>query len=170
MQTIIIKTEAGGVAILTPAPDTGLSAEALAAKDIPAAVAWRILAEGEAPDAPLDAWRWTDAGPLGVGALVAPVPALTPAQWSFFLDLTGFRATVESALSALPKSTLEQRAVWAGMKAAVYSSQSYRLDVTLQLAAQVRAMGIASVPADAEISAAWPMAAAFNGAESLLET
>lgn len=99
-----------------------------------------------------------------------PAPSLSPPQWSYFLDLTGFRVTVEAALSALPKGTLEQRATWAGMKAVVYSSQSYRLDITLQLAAQVRAMGIAKVPADVEIEAAWPMAAAFKGAESLIGT
>lgn len=99
-----------------------------------------------------------------------PVPrTLNKTQWSFLLDMTAFRDAVDAALSALPKATPQERATWAGMKAVAYESPDFSQHVTLALAAQIRAMGIPglTVPTDAEIIAAWPLAEAFQGAASL---
>ncbi len=85
--------------------------------------------------------RWVE------GAWVSATPAtislsLTPAQWHYFLDLTGFREALDAALAAMPKEGLEARAAWAMMRSVAYASESYGLDVTLQLVAQVRALGL----------------------------
>lgn len=95
--------------------------------------------------------------------------ALNKTQWSFLLDVTGFRDAVDAALAALPKTTPQEVAQWAGMKAVAYESPDFSQHVTLVLAAQIRAMAIPglTVPADAEIIAAWDSAAAFLGAASL---
>jgi hypothetical protein len=58
---IIYPTPEGGVAILTPNPDCGLTLEQIAAKDVPAGVPFRIV---EATDIPEDrtfrnAWEYT---------------------------------------------------------------------------------------------------------------
>ena len=107
-----------------------------------------------------------------IAALPPPVevlPRLTPGQWDFFLDLTGFRTAVEAALAALPKVTLEDRAAWAGLKSVVYSSTFYELPVILAITAQVRTMGLATpIPTDAEITQAFHIAAAFRGVETVL--
>jgi hypothetical protein len=58
---IIYPTPEGGVAIIIPAPDCGLTAEQIAAKDVPAGVPFRIV---EATDIPTDrtfrnAWEFS---------------------------------------------------------------------------------------------------------------
>jgi hypothetical protein len=58
---IIHPTPEGGVAIIIPAPDCGLTIEQIAAKDVPAGVPFRIV---EATDIPSDrtfrnAWEYT---------------------------------------------------------------------------------------------------------------
>ncbi len=58
---IIYPTPEGGVAIITPAPDCGLTAEQIAAKDVPAGVPFRIV---DASDIPTDrtfrnAWEFS---------------------------------------------------------------------------------------------------------------
>ena len=58
---IIYPTPEGGVAIIIPAPDCGLTIEQVAAKDVPAGVPFRIV---EATDIPSDrtfraAWEYT---------------------------------------------------------------------------------------------------------------
>jgi len=57
---IIYPTPEGGVAIIIPAPDCGLTIEEIAAKDVPAGVEFRIV---EASDIPEDrtfrnAWEY----------------------------------------------------------------------------------------------------------------
>lgn len=57
---IIYPTPEGGVAIIIPAPDCGLTIEEIAAKDVPAGVPFRIV---EATDIPEDrtfrnAWEY----------------------------------------------------------------------------------------------------------------
>ena len=59
---IIYPTPEGGVAIIIPAPDCGLTIEEIAAKDVPAGVPFRIV---EATDIPADrtfrnAWEYTE--------------------------------------------------------------------------------------------------------------
>ena len=109
----------------------------------------------------------------GAWVYVAPAPpapaTLNKTQWSFLLDVTGFRQAVDGALAALPKATPQEMAQWAGMKAVAYESPDFSQHVTLVLAAQIRAMAIPglTVPTDAEIIAAWDSAAAFLGAASL---
>jgi hypothetical protein len=58
---IIYPTPEGGVAIIIPAPDCGLTIEEIAAKDVPAGVPFRIV---EAADIPSDrtfrnAWEFS---------------------------------------------------------------------------------------------------------------
>jgi hypothetical protein len=58
---IIYPTPEGGVAIIIPAPDCGLTIEHIAAKDVPAGVPFRIV---EATDIPSDrtfrnAWEFS---------------------------------------------------------------------------------------------------------------
>jgi hypothetical protein len=58
---IIYPTPEGGVAIIIPAPDCGLTIEQIAAKDVPAGVPYQIV---EATDIPSDrtfrnAWEYT---------------------------------------------------------------------------------------------------------------
>jgi hypothetical protein len=58
---IIYPTPEGGVAIIIPAPDCGLTAEEIAAKDVPAGVPYRIV---EADTIPTDrtfrnAWEFS---------------------------------------------------------------------------------------------------------------
>lgn len=58
---IIYPTPEGGVAIIIPAPDCGLTVEQIAAKDVPAGVPFRII---DAADIPSDrtfrnAWEFS---------------------------------------------------------------------------------------------------------------
>lgn len=67
---IIYATPEGGVAVIVPAPDCGLSIEQIAAKDVPAGVAYQII---DAADVPTDrtfrdAWEADIVEPDGVGA------------------------------------------------------------------------------------------------------
>lgn len=111
-----------------------------------------------------DGW----AAPAKPEAEAAPI-SLSPAQWHFFLDLTGFREALDAALAAMPKASLLDRQSWAALRAIAFGSSEYRLDVTLQLVAQVRLMGLPiGIPTDADIETAFGMAAQFHGASSLL--
>ena len=72
MKRIIYQTENGGVAILIPAPECLIerSIEEIAAKDVPAGVAYKII---NAEDLPTDrtfrsAWEAQIGTPDGVGA------------------------------------------------------------------------------------------------------
>lgn len=47
---IIYPTDAGGVAIVIPAPDCGLSIEEIAAKDVPAGKPHKIVDVSEIPE------------------------------------------------------------------------------------------------------------------------
>lgn len=67
MQVIIFPQESGGVSVITPAPEYAGQIEAVAAKDVPAGKAWRIIDASELPSRDTrDRWRWTDSGPLAV--------------------------------------------------------------------------------------------------------
>jgi hypothetical protein len=48
---IIYKNENGGVAVIIPAPDCGLTIEEIAAKDVPTGLAYKIV---DAADMPTD--------------------------------------------------------------------------------------------------------------------
>jgi hypothetical protein len=50
-QRIIYPTPEGGVAVIIPAPECGLSIEEIAAKDVPAGVEYKIV---DVSDIPLD--------------------------------------------------------------------------------------------------------------------
>lgn len=59
---IIYPTDDGGVAVIIPAAECGLSIEAIAAKDVPNGKAFKIV---DAADIPEDrtfraAWEWTE--------------------------------------------------------------------------------------------------------------
>ena len=61
MQRIIYKTADGGVAVIVPTEECGLTIEAIAAKDVPAGTPFKIV---EAADIPSDrtfrnAWEYT---------------------------------------------------------------------------------------------------------------
>jgi hypothetical protein len=71
---IIYQIDGGGVAVVIPAPDCGLTVEQIAAKDVPAGRNWRIVNADDLPSRDTrDQWRWTDSGPLAVD----PLPAQT---------------------------------------------------------------------------------------------
>ena len=48
-QRIIYPTPDGGVAVIVPAPECGLSIEEIAAKDVPAGVEYKIIDVSEVP-------------------------------------------------------------------------------------------------------------------------
>lgn len=101
---------------------------------------------------------------------LAASTSLTLAQWQYFLDLASFREPLDAALAAMPKATLAERKEWAGMRSVAYASESYGLDATLQLVALVRLRGLPiDIPSDKDIQEAFADAAAFKGAETLLE-
>ena len=61
MKRIIYPTPEGGVAIVIPAPECGLTIEEIAAKDVPAGVEFKII---DTADVPSDrtfrnAWEYT---------------------------------------------------------------------------------------------------------------
>ena len=61
-QRIIYPTDDGGVAVIVPALECGLSIEAIAAKDVPAGKPYKIV---DVADIPTDrifrgAWSWED--------------------------------------------------------------------------------------------------------------
>ncbi len=57
---IIYPTDDGGVAVIVPSPDCGLSIEEIAAKDVPQGVPFKIVNAADIPtDRTLrDAWEW----------------------------------------------------------------------------------------------------------------
>jgi hypothetical protein len=62
-QRIIYPTDDGGVAIIVPAPECGLTIEEIAAKDVPAGKDFKII---DVEDVPTDrtfrnAWEYSDA-------------------------------------------------------------------------------------------------------------
>jgi len=49
MKLIIYPNDNGGICILTPAPECGLSIEQIAAKDVPAGKPWKIVDAADIP-------------------------------------------------------------------------------------------------------------------------
>lgn len=49
MKRIIYRTTDGGVAVIIPAPECGLTIEEIAAKDVPAGVEYKIIDVEEVP-------------------------------------------------------------------------------------------------------------------------
>lgn len=68
---IIYKNTDGGVAVIIPAPDSGLTVEEIAAKDVPTGLAYKIVGVADIPEdrTARDLWD-VDAADLtdGVGA------------------------------------------------------------------------------------------------------
>jgi len=97
-------------------------------------------------------------------APIPGVPTLSKVQWGTFLDMTGFRAAADAVIAAMPKTTPQDKAKWALMKNVISESGSYRQDIALQLVATARAMAIPGValPTDAEVLAAWDVAAGLS--------
>jgi len=56
---IIFPTDDGGVAVIIPAPDTGLTIEQLAAKDVPAGKPYQIVDVDEVPSDRTFRGAWT---------------------------------------------------------------------------------------------------------------
>jgi len=48
-QRVIYPTDEGGVAVIVPAPECGLTIEQIAAKDVPAGKPWRIVSVSDIP-------------------------------------------------------------------------------------------------------------------------
>lgn len=62
MKRIIYPTEEGGVAVIVPAPECGLTIEEIAAKDVPAGLPYKIV---DVSDIPSDrtfrnAWEYAE--------------------------------------------------------------------------------------------------------------
>jgi hypothetical protein len=49
-QRIIYKTPEGGVAVIIPAPDTGLTIQQIAAKDVPHGIPYEIVNVADIPE------------------------------------------------------------------------------------------------------------------------
>ncbi len=49
MKLIIYPNDNGGICILTPAPECGLSLQEIAAKDVPAGKPWKIVDDTDIP-------------------------------------------------------------------------------------------------------------------------
>lgn len=60
-QRIIYPTPDGGVAVIIPAPDSGLTIEEIAVKDVPAGVEYKIIDVSEVPTDRTfrSAWEYT---------------------------------------------------------------------------------------------------------------
>ena len=61
---IIYPSDDGGVAVIIPAPDCGLTIEQIAAKDVPAGKPYRIVDVSEIPSDRTfrGAWTWVEEG------------------------------------------------------------------------------------------------------------
>jgi hypothetical protein len=61
-QRVIYPTDDGGVAVVVPAPNSGLTIEQIAAKDVPAGKPFQIVDVSEVPSERLfrAAWSWQD--------------------------------------------------------------------------------------------------------------
>ena len=59
-ERIIYETEDGGVAVIIPAPECGLTIEEIAAKDVPEGVEYHIVDVSEVPSDRTfrEAWSW----------------------------------------------------------------------------------------------------------------
>jgi hypothetical protein len=59
---IIYPTDDGGVAVIIPAAECGLSIEAIAAKDVPTGKPFKIVDASDIPEERTfrDAWEWTE--------------------------------------------------------------------------------------------------------------
>ena len=59
---IIYKTDDGGVAVIVPAPDCGLTVEEIAEKDVPAGKPYKIVDVVDIPSDRTfrDAWEWVE--------------------------------------------------------------------------------------------------------------
>lgn len=59
-ERIIYETEEGGVAVIIPAPECGLTIEEIAAKDVPEGVSYHIVDVSEVPSDRTfrGAWSW----------------------------------------------------------------------------------------------------------------
>ncbi len=57
---IIYKTTEGGVAVIVPTPNCGLTVEQIAAKDVPTGKEYHIVEDSEVPTDRTfrDAWTW----------------------------------------------------------------------------------------------------------------
>lgn len=68
-QRIIYPNDAGGVAVIIPASDGGLSIEEIARKDVPAGVPYKIISDSDVPEdrAYRAAWIADFSDPDGVG-------------------------------------------------------------------------------------------------------
>ena len=62
MNRIIYKTADGGVAVIVPAPECGLTIEEIAAKDVPQGKPFQIIDAADQPSDRLfrNAWSWQD--------------------------------------------------------------------------------------------------------------
>jgi len=68
-QRVIYQNEEGGVSVLIPAPECGLSIEEIARKDVPAGVPYKIVNDADLPEDQTfrDAWEVDITNPDGVG-------------------------------------------------------------------------------------------------------
>tara|TARA_R110000764_G_scaffold54715_1_gene119318 strand:+ start:328 stop:516 length:189 start_codon:yes stop_codon:yes gene_type:complete len=59
-ERIIYETQEGGVAVIIPAPECGLTTQEIAAKDVPQGVSYHIVDASEVPSDRTfrEAWSW----------------------------------------------------------------------------------------------------------------
>jgi hypothetical protein len=103
MQVIIFPNNEGGVSVMSPALELADQIEAVAARDVPAGLPWRIVDNDDLPPYEVRSrWRWTDEGPLGVAEPEPePVPqVVSRMQARIALHNAGLLTSVEAAVSA----------------------------------------------------------------------
>lgn len=61
-QRIIYKNDEGGISIVVPAPECGLTIEEIAAKDVPSGKEYKIVDVSEIPEDRTfrNAWEWSE--------------------------------------------------------------------------------------------------------------
>jgi len=71
---VIIYPNDGGVAVVTPAPDYEDQIEAVASKDVPEGMPWRVIEDKELPPLELGSrWKWSKNGPIKVETIAPSI-------------------------------------------------------------------------------------------------
>jgi hypothetical protein len=67
MAVIVYQNDEGGVSIVYPTPEFADQIEAVAAKDVPEGMPWRVMDAADLPDrSTRNRWRWSASGPLSI--------------------------------------------------------------------------------------------------------
>ena len=131
--------------------------------------------EVDAQNLPEWAADWPDAGNASAGwlwdgeAFSEPVtdqpspPVLNRQQWAILLSVDYLGQILDGVIAAMPAGFEK-----AALRAVAYESESYSLENTLAIVANLRGQGVSGLPTDEAITMAWMQAAQFRGAADLI--